>query len=131
VVLHALDAFVGADEDLSALFTDDVRGWSPRLGVTNLDELAEALADRDEAMSNAVITVTGLDVAGDKAFAEWRLDADHTGPLYVGPDLVAEPTNRHVHMAGATVAEFEGDRIKEFRTYFDDVALVEQVLVAG
>jgi predicted ester cyclase len=54
--------------------------------------------------------------------------ADHTGPLFIDDDVVIEPTGRRLHLSGATVAEFDGDRICAFRSYFDDLALVEQAL---
>lgn len=65
---------------------------------------------------------------GNKAFAEWRIEADHTGPMVLGEDAVLEPTGRHVHMAGVTVADFRGEKIRSFRTYFDDVSLIEQLV---
>ena len=132
VFIRAMEALAGiTKEDLDTLFTEDVEGWSPRLGVRSLDELAEALEDRDQAMSNLALVLTGFDVVGNKAMAEWRLEADNTGPVFIGDELISEPTGRHVHMAGATFADFRGDRIYAFRTYFDDVALMEQVLVTG
>ena len=66
---------------------------------------------------------------GDKVAAEWHVAVDHTGPIYVDDDLAVEPTGRRLHLAGATFAEFEGDRIKAFRHYFDDLALLEQALL--
>ena len=62
--------------------------------------------------------------------AEWRLDADHTGPLTVDDEVTVEATGRHVHVGGATFAEFRGDKIRAFRSYFDDMALMEQLIVA-
>lgn len=129
--VRALEAVAGVgDADLGQLFTSDVLGWSPRLGVTSLDELAELLEHRDDAFSHVTVTLTAFDQVGSKMIGEWYLEADHTGPLYDGDGLVAEATGRRVHMAGATFAELRDNRIKEFRTYFDDVALMEQVLIA-
>ena len=36
-----------------------------------------------------------------------------------------EPTGRRVTLRGVSVAEFEGDRIRAFRLYWDEVELVE------
>lgn len=128
--VRALEAVAGlTDDDLGQLFTDDVLGWSPRLGVTSLAELAELLAHRDDAFSNATLTITGFNQVGNKMIGEWYLEADHSGPLHDGDELVAEATGRRVHMAGATFAELSGNRIKAFRTYFDDVAFMEQILL--
>ena len=129
VLLKALEAEVGgASVDLGTLFTDDVVGWSPYAIVSGLEALAELAALREEAFSNVVIMVRGLDEVGNKAFAEWRVEADHTGPLVLGEDAVLEATGRHVELAGVTVADFREGKIRSFRTYFDDMSLIEQIV---
>ena len=131
VLLKALEAEVGgASDDLAALFTDDVVGWSPYATVSGLTALAELAAFREIAFSNVVIMFRGLDEVGNKAFAEWLIEADHTGPLVLGEDAVLEATGRHVQLAGATVADFRDGKIRSFRTYFDDVSLIEQIAAA-
>ena len=101
VLLKALEAEVGgASVDLGTLFTDDVVGWSPYATVSGLTALAELAALRDLAFSNVVIMFRGLDEVGNKAFAEWIIEADHTGPLVlsedavVGSDGTARPVGR-------------------------------------
>ena len=129
VFVQALDTIVGAGgADPAALFTDDVSGWSPVLNVSSLKELTDTLADRDEALSNITVDIRTLQSSGDRVVAEWRLDADHTGPLVLDEDVTVPPTGRHVHLGGATFAEFDGDKIRSFRTYFDDMALTEQLV---
>ena len=130
VFIRALETAVGlGDEDPSTLFTEDVLAWSPALMASSLAELAEALKVRDEALSNVTLTIRSLNVGGNKAIAEWRVDADHTGHLTVDDELTLEATGRHVHLGGATFAEFRGDKIRAFRSYFDEMALMEQVMV--
>jgi hypothetical protein len=124
----AIKAEVGAaPADLTSLFTDDVIGWSPYVTVSGLAGLADLAALREEAFSNVVITFRGLDEVGNKAFAEWLVEADHTGPLVLGEDAVLEPTGRHVQLPGVTVADFREGKIRSFRTYFDDLSLIEQI----
>ena len=131
VLLKALEAEVGGESvDLSTLFTDDVVGWSPYASVSGLTALAELAALREVAFSNVVIMFRGLDEVGNKAFAEWLIEADHTGPLVLGEDAVLEPTGRHVQLAGATVADFRDGKIRSYRTYFDDISLIEQIVGA-
>jgi len=130
VFIRALETAVRlGDEDPSTLFTEDVLAWSPALMASSLAELAEALKVRDEALSNVTLTIRSLNVGGNKAIAEWRVDADHTGHLTVDDELTLEATGRHVHLGGATFAEFRGDKIRAFRSYFDEMALMEQVMV--
>ena len=127
-----LQAAVTGDADsLADLVTADATGWSPNMSVASRDELLAELERREDAFSGVEIRVQALDQIGNKAIAEWHMAADHTGPLAVDDDLVVEPTGRRLHLSGATVAEFEGDHICAFRSYFDDLALIEQVLADG
>ena len=129
VLLKALEAEVGgATVDRATLFTDDVVGWSPIASVSGLTDLVELAADRETTFSNVVILFRGLDEVGNKAFAEWLVEADHTGPMVLGDGAVLEATGRRVRLAGVTVADFRGEKIRSFRTYFDDVSLLEQMV---
>ncbi len=129
VLLKALEAEVGGGSaDLSTLFTDDVVGWSPYATVSGLTALADLAALRDMAFSNVALSLRGLDEVGNKAFAEWVVEADHTGPLVLGEDVVLEATGRRVQLAGATVADFRDGKIRSYRTYFDDISLIEQIV---
>ncbi len=94
-------------------------------GLTALEELA---ALRELAFSNVVIRFRGLDEVGNKAFAEWIIEADHTGPLVLGEDAALEATGQHVRLAGVTVADFRDGKIRSYRTYFDDLSLIEQLV---
>jgi ketosteroid isomerase-like protein len=128
VLSEALQAEAGgASADLQTLFTDDVVGWSPYVTVSGLAALAALSALREAAFSNVVITFRGLDEVGNKAFAEWLVEADHTGPLVLDEDAVLEATGRHVQLPGVTVADFRQGKIRSFRTYFDDISLIEQI----
>ena len=129
VLLKALEAEVGgAPVDLGTVFTDDVVGWSPYAMVSGLEALAELAALREEAFSNVVIGLRGLDQVGNKAYAEWLVEADHTGPLVLDDDAVLEATGRHVQLPGVSVADFREGKIRSFRTYFDDLSLIEQIV---
>ena len=129
VLSKALEAEVGAASvDPGTLFTDDVVGWSPIATVSGLADLADLAAARETAFSTVVVMFRGLDKVGNRAIAEWIIEADHTGPVVLGKDGVLDATGRHVWMAGVTVADFRGEKIRSFRTYFDDVSLIEQIV---
>ena len=131
VLSKALEAEVGgAPADLGTLFTDDVVGWSPYATVSGLAALAGLAALREDAFSNVVIMFRGVDEVGNKAFAEWLVEADHTGPLVLGDDAVVEATGRHVRLPGVTVADFREGKIRSYRTYFDDLSMIEQIVGA-
>jgi predicted ester cyclase len=129
--VRAVEAVVGAGpSDPGTLFTDDVHSWSPVLNVSSLAELSDAIHDRDESLSNVTVAVRALHSGGNQVMAEWRLDADHTGPFVVADDLTVPATGRHIHIGGATFADFRGDKISAFRSYFDEMALMEQLMGA-
>jgi ketosteroid isomerase-like protein len=130
VLLKALEAEVGVSSFDPALFTDDVVGWSPYASVSGLTAVAELAALRETAFSNVVISLRALDEVGNRAFAEWLVEADHTGPFVLGEDAVVDATGRRVQLAGATVADFREGKIRSFRTYFDDLSLIEQIVGA-
>ena len=129
VMVKALEAEVGsASVDLATLFTDDVVGWSPYATVSGLTGLAELSALRDVAFDNVVILLRGVDEVGNRVYAEWVIEADHTGPLVLDDDTVLDPTGRHVELAGCSVADFREGKISSFRTYFDDLSMIEQIV---
>ncbi len=130
VLLKALEAEVGGAEsiDLAKLFTDDVVGWSPYASISGLPALAALSALREIAFSNVVIMFRGLDEVGNRAYAEWLIEADHTGPLVLSEDAELGPTGRRIRLPGVTVADFQGGKIKSYRTYFDDVSMIEQIV---
>ena len=129
VLLKALEVEVGtASTDLETLYTDDVVGWSPYASVSGLAALAELTFFHQEAFSNVAISLRGLDEVGNKAYAEWVIEADHTGPLPLSEDTAVEASGRRIQLPGITVAEFRGGKIRSFRSYFDDMFLIEQVV---
>jgi ketosteroid isomerase-like protein len=125
-----VSAVGGASPDPSTLFTDDVVGWSPISTVSGLADVAELFDQRDETFSNVTIALRGLDEVGNRAYAEWLIAAEHTGPLALGDDVVLEATGRPIVLPGVTVADFRDGKIRSFRTYFDDVLLLEQLVDA-
>ena len=129
VMVQALEAEVGsASVDLGTLFTDDVVGWSPYATVSGLAALAELSALREIAFSNVVILLRGVDEVGNRVYAEWLIEADHTGPLVLDEDVVLEATGRRVLLPGVSVADFREGKIRSFRTYFDDLSMIEQIV---
>jgi ketosteroid isomerase-like protein len=129
VVERALEAAVTGDAGaLPELFTEDVSGWSPNMMVGSLAELTEAVAARDESLSDVSILIHGVDVVGDRAYAEYIVSAVFSGPFPIGDDIVIDPNGRELTLGGIIAADFAGDKISAFRNYFDDVTLLVQML---
>src|SRR5262245_29056875 len=131
VMQRAVEACVAGDVDtLTEVFAGDVSGWSPNLLVTSLDELTEIVSEREDALSNAKVQVDAVDVAGNKGFMEYRVSAVFSGAFHVDDDTTIEPNGRELLIGAVFVAEFADGKIAAFRNYFDDAALMEQMLVA-
>ena len=131
VLQRAVEACVAGDVDaLPDVFAGDVSGWSPNMLVTSLDELTEIVAEREDALSDAKVQVDAVDVVGNKAVMEYRLSAVFSGGFYVDDETTIEPNGREIVLGAVVVAEFADGKISAFRNYFDDAALMEQMLAA-
>lgn len=115
---------------LDELFHDDVSVWSPDLHAVGLEDLAENLAFWETAFSDVDIQIDALDVFANKGFAEFRVVATFSGPFVVDEEVVIEPNGHKLSLGAAAVAGFEAGKIKALRAYFDDAALLEQMIMA-
>ena len=55
-------------------------------------------------------------------------DATFTGAFLLDDDILVEPNGHQVVLGGITVAEFSDGKIQTFRAYFDEAALLEQMM---
>jgi len=125
---RALRAGIAGDrEAVAAACTDDIRMWAPALTASSLTELLDALDTRDTAFSDIELEITPLDVGGDFACVEWTVRMTHTGALELGGGTTIDATNERVTVNGATIAEFDGERICALRQYWDEFAVLEQL----
>jgi ketosteroid isomerase-like protein len=128
MLVRALRASITGDrEAVSELYTDDVKAWAPALSASSAAELAAEFERRDDAFADIQLAVAPLDVGGDYACVEWSVTMTHAGPLTLPDGYVVEATGLAVTINGATVAEFEGDRICSFRQYWDEFSVLEQL----
>ncbi len=124
----ALEASVIGDTSrFGDFFTEDLRFIGPHLAVTSREAAQRSFGGPEYALTDVHVTERSVESFGDTLFAEWTLDATFSGPLLFGDDLLVEPTGGHVRLRGASVAEFRGTRIAEFRHYFDDSELLDGV----
>ena len=127
-LVRALRAGIEGDrQELRAVFTDDVRAWTPAMSAASLSELMEELERRDDAFTDMVLDVTPLDVGGDHACAEWTVDMTHSGRITLADQHTIEPSGIRVTLHGVTIAEFQGDQICSLRQYWDEFAVLEQL----
>ena len=124
----ALDAVLRGDASRFAdVFSDDVVVASPQYVVAGLASVQRALGSPEESLADIELLVTGLDAFDERVIGEWCLEARFTRPIVWDDSLLLEPTGGEVRMLGASFAEFRGNRIRAFRHYFDDSALLAGV----
>jgi ketosteroid isomerase-like protein len=92
--------------------------------MTDTAARVEVLRDAMRAAATADQALDPIDAVGDKLIAEWRVAVTHSGPLVLD-ELEVEPTGRRFELRGVFIAEFEGDRIRAFRQYWDEAELLE------
>jgi ketosteroid isomerase-like protein len=128
LLMRALRAGVERDlHSIGQLCTPDVKVWAPQLSASSVSELTAELERRDTAFSDIAVEFAPLDVGGQYACVEWTVIMTHSGKLALSGDLVLDPTGARVTLHGATVAEFQDDRICSLRQYWDEFAVLEQL----
>ena len=89
---RALHASIHGDRDtLEAVFTPDVKTWTPAHSASSVAELLAEFETRDEAFSDIELNVTPLDVGGDYACAKWQVSMTHTGNLELRDRRLSNP----------------------------------------
>ncbi len=125
-LVRAIEATVAGDASaVGELFTDAVVGWSPPVRVTSREELAVELEDRDHAFTDLELSVNPISVCPDSACVEWVATALHSGPYPVSESRMIPPTGKRITLHGVSVADFDGNRIRSFRHYWDEIELLD------
>ena len=128
LLARALQAAVEGDSAvIPELCTDDVKVWGPAMSAASSSQLAAEFERRDDAFSGIELEIAPLDVSGDFACAEWWVTMTHSGDLVLADGTTIEPTGVRIRLNGATVAEFQGERICSLRQYWDELAVLEQL----
>jgi hypothetical protein len=134
-VLFGLLSHLPDDEDpipsAEQVIASDVVVWSPTVYATSREALVDALRapqGGDDALTDVQVWVEAVDVVGTRVYIEWRLAARFTNPCFVDDDLLVEPTGRLVETSGVQVATFRGGQLVRVSCYYDDLALLEQII---
>lgn len=131
---RVLRAVLTGSDDLAHLeeaMHPDVVVWTPTVYARSRDAALEALAVDElggDALSDVQILVTSADVVPPRVYLEWQLVGRFTNPFFVDDDLLVEPTGRLVETSGMLVVTFVDDRVVAVHCYYDDLALLEQLV---
>ena len=99
-------------------------GTQRRLSGRN--EILEALKGWKQGMPDVTGTVKSAKAIGDTVVLEITWEGTQTGPLQTPGGTIPASGKRQVTPA-AWIFEFEGDKIRESRHYFDMVAVLQQL----
>ncbi len=97
-----------------------------RRHLTGRDEIVKALREWKEAMPDAKGKVTNAFGNTTMAVLEVSWEGTHTGPLQT-PTGTIPASGMRQETPSAWVFEFEGDKIKGSRQYFDMLAFMQQI----
>lgn len=129
-VLGDVETVDASHHELVAVFTEDVEVWSPSFHRCGRDALISALRDRDDALRRIEVRITRQMAAERIAFTEWRLQGIFDRAGFVDDDVLVEPSHRAVESSGVLVCEFDGERVRSVRCYYDELGLMEGLLLA-
>jgi ketosteroid isomerase-like protein len=128
VVQEFYGRFGDGDLDAAvAVFAAGVRINEPGLGVVEgLEALRNYLEWLKGPVPDARAIVERVFEVGDTVIVEGRFTGTNSGPV-PGPDGDLSPSGRTVDLPFADFARISDHRIVEYRTYYDQVALLSQL----
>jgi steroid delta-isomerase-like uncharacterized protein len=129
IACDMVDAFNNSDWERTKghLTVDTVYnevGTQRRLQGTG--QIIEALQGWKQAMPDVTGTVTNALASGSKVALEVTWDGTHTGPL-ASPGGTIPASGRRQTTHAAWIFDFEGDKVKESRQYFDMLTFLQQI----
>ena len=129
IAREAVEAFNASDWERSkAIVTPDYvyNELGTQRRIEGPEAVIEAMKGWKEAMPDAAGTVTNAIASGNTVTLEITWEATHTGPLE-GPMGTIPASGKRQVTPAAWIFNFEGDKIKESRHYFDMVTLLTQI----
>lgn len=123
-------------EDLTrvrAHLASDIVAWSPHLFATCRDQLLMSMDVEElngDTLTEVTLEASHVGVIPPRVYVEWRLTARFTSPGFIDDDLMIEPTGRLLETAGFEVVTFRGEHATSVHLYYDDLALLEQLLTS-
>ena len=90
------------------------------------DEIVEAFQGWKQAMPDVKGTVTNSFASGNTVVLEVTWKGTQTGPL-VSPAGTIPPSGKSQTTPSAWIFEYDGDKIRESRNYFDLMTLLTQI----
>jgi len=129
IAREAVEAFNASDWERSkAIMTPDYvyDELATQRRIEGPDAVIEAMKGWKEAMSDVAGTVTNASASGNTVTLEVTWDGIHDGPLE-GPMGTIPASGKRQVTYSAWIFNFEGEKIRESRHYFDMMSLLTQI----
>ncbi len=129
VARDLVDAFNASDWDryTKLLPSDSVYNeLGTQRQLRGLSQIIEAMKGWKQAMPDVKGTVTNAFASGKKVTLEVTWEGTHTGPLTGSTGTIPATGKRQV-TPSAWIFDFEGEKIKESRNYFDMLSFLQQI----
>lgn len=128
IVRRFYDTFGDGNLDAAtSVFAEDVSITDPGLGtVQGIRAMRDYLCGLKAMVPDATAIVERTFEVGDTVIVEGRFTGTNTGPV-PGPDGERPPSGRAVDLPFADFSRIAGGKIAEYRTYYDQVALLTKL----
>lgn len=129
IAREAVEAFNASDWERSkAIMTPDYvyDELATQRRIEGPDAVIEAMKGWKEAMSDVAGTVTNASASGNTVTLEVTWEGIHDGPLE-GPMGTISASGKRQVTYSAWIFNFEGEKIRESRHYFDMMSLLTQI----
>ena len=102
---------------------------APSLSVASRTELVSAIFDRDDAITDIDVEITGEAIGGRRVYVEWQVTGRFHNAVFLNDDVLIEPSHTPVHAVGVFVFDFRSGSVSRVSCFYDGVALLEQLLI--
>lgn len=129
IAREAVEAFNASDWERSkAIMTPDYvyNELGTQRRIEGPDAVIEAMKGWKEAMSDVAGTITNASASGNTVTLEVTWEGIHDGPLE-GPMGTISASGKRQVTYSAWIFNFEGEKIRESRHYFDMMSLLTQI----
>lgn len=105
--------------------------WTPTVTASGRGATLDAFRSDDpdgDTLTEITIDAVNVDMTTCHIYVEWRLTGRFTNACFVDDDRVVEPTGRLAELSGVLVATVADGCATAVNCYYDDMAILEQLV---
>lgn len=124
----AITAYNAGDVDaFAAAHAEDAVLVTPAGTMRGRAAIREYWRRQRAAFPDLVLRVEVIVADDDTVASEWTWVGTNTGPLTTRQQTQLPPTGKRVELKGMEIARLRGDKIVDYRMYWDGLALAQQL----